>query len=63
MNALEKSRRAGNIDQRIFELDKQLEFMESIEEWSDADGKRYDQLLEEREELQDEYDAIVRGIL
>ena len=63
MRGSDKSRRAAQLDEKMSQLDKQLEFLESIEEWSDADGKRYDQLLEEREELQDEYDAIVRGIV
>lgn len=61
MRGLDKSRRAAKLDEEMTKLDKQLEFLESIEEWSDADGKRYDELLAERESLQDEYDNLVRG--
>ena len=62
MKTSDISRIAKNLDQKIIELDSMIQFYESFQEWSDADGKRYDELVAEREQLLDQYNELVLSL-
>lgn len=61
MRSTDRHKKAEELDSQITKLDQQLVFLESIEEWSDADGKRYDEILSQRDHLQYEYDKLLGG--
>ena len=62
MKSSDISRIAGNLDQKIIELDSMIQFYESFEEWSEQDGKRHDELVAERKQLLDEYNELVLSL-
>lgn len=61
MNSIDKSRYAALLCREMDRVDSKIRFMDEMEEWTDNDGRLYDELVAERESLQQEYNQISRG--